>query len=57
LIRAEIIGALFNGLFLLMMAPYVFWIGYQHLRTLIEVPTGLMLWAAAGALVAELIVL
>ena len=39
------------------MAPYVFWIGYQHQRTLIEVPTGLMLWAAAGALVTEFIVL
>jgi len=57
LIRAEIVGALFNGLFLLVMALYVFWIGYQRLRTPIEVPTGLMLWAAAGGLVTEFIAL
>ncbi len=55
LIRAEIVGALFNGLFLLLMALYVFWMGYQRLRAPIEVPTGPMLLAAAGGLVTELI--
>lgn len=55
LIRSEIIGALFNGLFLLLMALYVFWMGYQRLRAPIEVPTGPMLLAAAGGLVTEFI--
>ncbi len=54
LIRSEIIGALFNGLFLLLMALYVFWMGYQRLRTPIEIPTGPMLWAAAGGLLTEI---
>ncbi|GIT99085.1 MULTISPECIES: cation diffusion facilitator family transporter [unclassified Sulfurovum] len=54
LIRAEIIGALFNGLFLLLMALYVFWMGYQRLRAPIEIPTGPMLWAAAGGLATEI---
>lgn len=57
LIRSEIIGALFNGLFLLLMALYVFWMGYQRLRAPIEVLTGPMLWAAAGGLVTEFIAL
>ena len=57
LIRAEIIGALLNGLFLLLMALYVFWMGYQRLQSPIEVPTGLMLWAAAGGLITEVIAL
>ncbi|KAG1661893.1 Zinc transporter ZitB [Nymphon striatum] len=55
LIRAEIIGALFNGLFLLIMAIYVFWMGYQRLRSPIEIPPGPMLLAAAGGLVTEFI--
>lgn len=57
LIRSEIIGALLNGLFLLLMALFVFWMGYQRLRAPIEVPTGPMLWAAAGGLVTEVIAL
>ena len=57
LIRSEIIGALFNGLFLLIMALYVFWMGYQRLRAPIEVPTGPMLLAAAGGLITEIIAL
>jgi len=57
LIRSEIIGALFNGIFLLLMAIFVFWMGYQRLRAPIEIPTGPMLWAAAGGLVTELIAL
>jgi cobalt-zinc-cadmium efflux system protein len=55
LIRAEIIGALFNGLFLLIMAIYVFWMGYQRLKAPIEVPAGPMLIAAAGGLITEFI--
>ena len=57
LIRSEIVGALFNGLFLLLMALYVFWMGYQRLQAPIEVPTEPMLWAAAGGLVTEIIAL
>ncbi len=53
LIRAEIIGALFNGLFLLLMALFVFWMGYQRLRSPIEIPTTPMLWAAVGGLLTE----
>ena len=53
LIRAEIVGALFNGLFLLLMALYVFWMGYQRLRAPVEIPTGPMLLAAAGGLLTE----
>jgi len=57
LIRAEIIGALYNGLFLLIMAIYVFWMGYQRLKAPIEVPAGPMLIAAAGGLFTEFIAL
>ncbi len=53
LIRSEIVGALLNGLFLLLMALYVFWMGYRRLLSPIEVPTGPMLWAAAGGLATE----
>ena len=55
LIRSEIVGALFNGVFLLIMALYVFWMGYQRLLSPVEVPTGPMLLAAAGGLVTEVI--
>ena len=53
--RAEIIGALFNGLFLVVMAAYVFWMGAMRLMDPIELPTGVMLWTAAGGIVTELI--
>lgn len=53
--RAEILGALFNGLFLVVMAIYVFWMGAKRLRQPIELSTGIMLWAAAGGIVTELI--
>jgi cobalt-zinc-cadmium efflux system protein len=53
--RAEILGALFNGLFLVVMAGYVFWMGAMRLRDPIELPTTLMLWTAAGGIVTELI--
>lgn len=55
LIRAEIIGALFNGLFLLIMAFYVFWMGYQRLKAPMEIPAGPMLIAATGGLITEFI--
>lgn len=55
LIRAEIVGALVNGLFLLGMAIVVFWMGYMRLRMPQDVPTGPMLLVAAGGLVTELI--
>jgi cobalt-zinc-cadmium efflux system protein len=55
LIRAEIVGALFNGLFLLGMAFLVLLMGTMRLRNPIEVPTGLMLLAAGGGLVTEVI--
>lgn len=57
LIRSEIIGALFNGLFLLLMAIYVLWMGYQRLMSPIEVPAGPMLLAAGGGLITEVIAL
>jgi len=57
LIRAEIVGALFNGLFLLGMAALVVWMGAMRLRDPMPVETGPMLWAAAGGLVTEVIAL
>ena len=53
--RAEIIGALFNGLFLVVMAVVVFWMGAMRLMDPIELPTSIMLWVAAGGIVTELI--
>lgn len=53
--RAEIIGALFNGLFLALMAVYVFYMGAMRLADPIELPTTVMLWVAAGGIVTELI--
>jgi cobalt-zinc-cadmium efflux system protein len=53
--RAEIVGALFNGLFLVIMAGYVFWMGAMRLMEPIELPTTVMLYAAFGGIVTELI--
>lgn len=53
--RAEIIGALVNGAFLLIMALVVIWMGAMRLGNPIELPTGPMLAAAAGGLVTEFI--
>lgn len=53
--RAEIIGALLNGVFLLLMAFYVLWMGYQRLQSEIEIPTGPMFLAAIGGLITEFI--
>lgn len=55
LIRAEIIGALVNGLFLTAMALFVFWMGLMRLNEPIDLPTTPMLLAAAGGLITEMI--
>lgn len=52
-VRAEIIGALFNGLFLVVMAGVVLWMGWMRLQMPMDLPTGPMLWAAAGGLATE----
>jgi len=53
--RAEIIGALLNGVFLLLMAIYVMYMGYMRLGKSFELPTGIMLLAALGGLITEVI--
>lgn len=52
-VRAEIVGALFNGLFLLIMAAFVFWMGIRRLQNPMEIPTGPMFLAALGGLATE----
>jgi cobalt-zinc-cadmium efflux system protein len=54
-IRAEIIGALLNGLFLFLMALVVIGLGFRRLLSPTELNTGLMLIAAVGGIVTELI--
>lgn len=56
-VRSEIIGALFNGLFLALMALFVFWMGLMRLTEPIHLPTTPMLVAAAGGVATELIAL
>ncbi len=53
--RAEIIGALLNGVFLLLMSIYVMYMGYMRLGKDFELPTGIMLLAAFGGLITEVI--
>lgn len=53
--RAEVIGALLNGFFLLIMAIMVLYIGYMRLEHPMHVPPGAMLIAAFGGLVTEVI--
>jgi cobalt-zinc-cadmium efflux system protein len=53
--RAEIIGALFNGLFVVIMAGYVFWMGAMRLMDPTELPTTVMLYTAFAGIVTELI--
>lgn len=53
--RAEIIGALVNGGFLLAMALVVIVMGAMRLSNPIDLPTGPMLLAAVGGLITELI--
>jgi cobalt-zinc-cadmium efflux system protein len=52
---AEIVGALFNGIFLVIMAGYVFWMGAMRLMEPIELPTTVMLYTAFGGIATELI--
>ena len=56
-IRAEILGALFNGLFLAGMAFYVMWMGAMRLMEPIELSTTPMLVAAGGGIATELVAL
>lgn len=53
--RAEVIGALTNGAFLMVMALVVIVMGAMRLRHPMEVPTGPILVAAAGGLVTEFV--
>lgn len=56
-VRAEILGALFNGLFLVIMALYVLWMGAMRLMEPMELATTPMLFAAAGGIATELVAL
>ncbi|WP_341024521.1 cation diffusion facilitator family transporter [Brevundimonas diminuta] len=55
--RAEIIGALVNGGFLLAMAMVVIVMAAMRLSEPIHLPTGAMLWVAAGGLLTEFVAL
>lgn len=55
MMRMEIAGALLNGVFLLLMALYILWMGFHRLQQTIELPTGIMFLSAAGGLVTEFI--
>lgn len=55
LLRAEIVGALFNGLFLVGMAVLVLWMGFMRLRNPIHLATTPMLIVATGGLITEII--
>ncbi len=56
-VRAEILGALFNGIFLAIMAAVVFWMGAMRLMDPIHLPTTPMLVAAGGGIATELVAL
>ncbi|GAA0620488.1 cation diffusion facilitator family transporter [Halomonas beimenensis] len=53
--RAEIVGALVNGGFLLGMALIVIVMAGMRMTAPIDLPTSPMLWAAAGGLLTEII--
>lgn len=55
--RAEIVGALANGAFLLIMAVVVIVMGAMRLTDPIHLETGPMLWVAFGGIVTEVIAL
>ncbi len=57
LIRAEIVGALVNGLFLVGMALFILWMGYMRLQDPVHLSTTQMLIAAGGGLITEVIAL
>jgi cobalt-zinc-cadmium efflux system protein len=54
-LRAEIIGSLLNGFFLLGMAFFVLWMGYNRLMSPIDLPPLPMLISAGGGLLTEII--
>jgi cobalt-zinc-cadmium efflux system protein len=54
-IRAEIVGALLNGLFLMAMAGVVIFMGVRRLLNPADLNTSLMLMAAVGGIITELI--
>jgi cobalt-zinc-cadmium efflux system protein len=54
-IRAEIVGAMLNGFFLVLMAGVVIFMGVRRLLSPSELEAGLMLAAAGGGIVTELI--
>lgn len=56
-VRSEILGALFNGLFLAIMALVVFWMGAMRLMEPIDLPTAPMFIAAIGGLATEVVAL
>lgn len=53
--RAELIGALANGAFLLVMAIVVIVMGAMRLGNPVHLQTGPMLWVAAGGILTEVI--
>lgn len=53
--RAEIVGAAINGAFLFAMALFVIAMAAMRLSAPIDLPTGPMLWAAAGGLFTEFV--
>lgn len=56
-IRSEILGALFNGLFLAGMALLVIWMGAMRLMDPVHLRSGPMLAAAGGGIAVELVAL
>jgi cobalt-zinc-cadmium efflux system protein len=55
--RAEIVGALVNGGFLLIMAMVVIVMAAMRMNAPVDLPTTPMLWAAAGGLLTEIVAL
>src|SRR5699024_3766306 len=55
--RAEIVGALVNGGFLLIMAMVVIVMAAMRMNAPVDLPTTPMLWAAAGGLLTEMVAL
>jgi cobalt-zinc-cadmium efflux system protein len=54
-LRAEILAALANGIFLILIAIYIFYEAYQRFRSLEEVKSGTMLVVAATGLLANVV--
>ena len=54
-LRAEIVGALLNGVFLFLMALLVLYMGYMRLKNPVELPVSIMLISAIGGIITEVI--